>query len=79
MDTVIDTAYLFVQMVGLRVVDYLLAAPLLFWTATPVERRTRSRLYDTSISTVPGLTADAFLRRSKTILICGIPAISKRF
>ena len=30
MDTVIDTAYLFVQMVGLRVVDYLLAAPLLF-------------------------------------------------
>ena len=30
MDTVIDTAYLFIQVVGLRVVDYLLAAPLLF-------------------------------------------------
>ena len=30
MDTVIDTAYLFVQMVGLRVIDHLLAAPLLF-------------------------------------------------
>ena len=29
MQTVIDTAYLLVQMVGLRVVDHLLAVPLL--------------------------------------------------
>ncbi len=79
MDTVIDTAYLFVQMVGLRVVDHFLAAPLLFEDSDAGGETDALTVVRHLDLTVPGLTADTFLQRSITILICGIPAISKRF